>query len=1238
MTNQPPYIADQGMRLLMAAEPWKYLTPEAFHARRTRGDREEDPWQPVNRDLVALDRLQDEEGKHIPLRRLVITTDAELGKTVTLNWVLHRNSQPDSQTLAFRFVLGGPLPVSGGSTQLISGSGRVPADGDELITEVLTPRVCQSVTKPISDLADRVHGLLVRLRDQGRLVLLFDALDQAGSDGATIRLLQSLLGDQHWNRCRIIVSGRPYALVRYRGELFSTPQIGWRYLQVDEFTETQRRAYLGRDESGRDRYDRISKPAREILGVPRVLEYLRRLPDAERDTIRTATDVYWRAIRELFMAGLNNYSEARRLEPALMLGDWVRTRWPEPPTPYERTCPTWREFIEERVYFDPDVHRRLDDVLERDSSALLLGRGASGKSVLGVAYALVWAKEHRGDCFWLDLRELDELPDSLLREFLNRLEETGLGNSLLVIDNAHLSDAFCSRLLDKLLFARHMPKVLLLARPFKSATFGGTAGWLERMDSKTIELTPTDATLESIISLLAARTNKPVSCSNDEYTEWGIEFCGDLAAFAYAVAGALRKRRFQSADVSRHAAAGYLRERYLDVAALSRGGIETFLRFCGVTSLEIPCSDVVLGGSFSQLYPQFYREGIAAAREYADGRRWLVIHPQLSELVLYTHARDQALAPVQLRLQLLMGAAERDVAVVGRITSRLLSREQAMPELRQWVSLLQAAPGLVERSVACAPHVVAPFLLRAGIPVNWDLLASGPLHELLISSLRRTPPHFLGNLLTLSGFREAQKYIEEVLVGDEYLDVLSDSDPTSTVYFLKKIEHDHSRRLAATLLSSSRFHQCMLSAMPDGVVSFVEFVGKDAEPLLEELLRSERYLDNLRHAPPGNVLRLMKYIGPDWARAVLNRLAEAEDYISSTLFTDRMGAGFALLQFAGDGQLKKQVKQLLDQGGHERLLHLQVDGAAKCLEYVGNRLATSMADSLARDERYMPALLKAEPLFVAGFSKHLSPCTRINMNASLLASYEFYERLVTTPPGELVSFLKTTTSEQARCVVADLIKNKDYYKIVATAPPDCVVQFLEFVEPDLRTRFVTRLTHEEAYISVLEQAYVVGTVHFLRFIGAEAARELLQRLIHSDQFMSRIRRSHGIPVASFLDIVDELCPFPENGVRPSVQLLHDWWHWIRDTGPTGDFDFSSLGYLFSRVAKLDRRVLTEMIEWVYRYDTAFCTWAKAAPMRRILRFRRGLLDAKVLFRGDLWNLFKERIMTGERDPESWARG
>ena len=83
----------------------------------------------------------------------------------------------------------------------------------------------------------------------------------------------------------------------------------------------------------------------------------------------------------------------------------------------------------------------------------------------------------------------------------------------------------------------------------------------------------------------------------------------------------------------------YIRERYLDMAEKSKWGLEPFLRLCALASLDLSCEDVVLGGAFSNLYPELYRDGLATCIYRGDHRQWQFLHPGLAKMILETAAR-----------------------------------------------------------------------------------------------------------------------------------------------------------------------------------------------------------------------------------------------------------------------------------------------------------------------------------------------------------------------------------------------------------------------------------------------------------------------------------------------------------------------------------------------------------------------------------------------------------------------
>lgn len=292
----PPYIVSQGMRLLIdTASPRKWLRAEFFRAGRggrggAMGESQEEPWVAVDRHAVADNRLTLDDGQPCDLSRLVITTDAGIGKTKALQWLEKELNVPGRQQLA-----------------VLLNFHEVPASNDDWL-RCLLPRLQRAAGNESSRLsADDACRGLEYLRGQGRLTLLLDALDQAPPDGSAVRALRRLLQNPDWKGCRIIVSGRPYALQRHWSELFDASiEPGWRFLQLDEFDEAQQRTFLGDA-----RYHLIPAEAREILSTPRVLEYLRELPDVDLPQIGTAGDVYLHAVNHLLKLGMKGSVDAK---------------------------------------------------------------------------------------------------------------------------------------------------------------------------------------------------------------------------------------------------------------------------------------------------------------------------------------------------------------------------------------------------------------------------------------------------------------------------------------------------------------------------------------------------------------------------------------------------------------------------------------------------------------------------------------------------------------------------------------------------------------------------------------------------------------------------------------------------------------------------------------------------------------------------------------------------------------
>lgn len=305
----PPFIATQGLRILNKSKP--HLNPrDAINSSYFRRVRDEDTtrekrspriatllaendliidfkvttsetWPGISRASLV-NRLVTQDPDR--LRRVMLTTDAGLGKTTNMRWLQTAINESDT-----------------GCTAVLLNVADLPGPEDAPLDRVLAALVLRAPGGEVDIGRDQMSRFLLARRDAGEIILLIDALDQVDlSSAASFRRLQNLLRDPRWDNCPLILGSRPFALHRDWLDLFGSDYApGWDIIQVEEFTPAEQRAYLG-DE----RFNHIPQGAKEILGVPRVLYYLLMASEDEFQRIATASDVYWLATSRLLVDGL----------------------------------------------------------------------------------------------------------------------------------------------------------------------------------------------------------------------------------------------------------------------------------------------------------------------------------------------------------------------------------------------------------------------------------------------------------------------------------------------------------------------------------------------------------------------------------------------------------------------------------------------------------------------------------------------------------------------------------------------------------------------------------------------------------------------------------------------------------------------------------------------------------------------------------------------------------------------
>ena len=304
--DKQPFLIEQSIRYLdEIGDVKKYLHPNFFRRRRVQhGDQQEvdaGNWVDQTRiDLVQKLATRTPEGLGC---RAVLTTDAGVGKSCNLQQLQTEISKSYPNKIAIRIRLG---DLTRRTKQSVG--------PNQFILEYLVSHIQREhrlfERQPINELTTWLN----RMVKSGNCILLFDELDQVDSAGHAATTLHDLAFSGFWQRCPILVAGRPYALLNHWESMLGRSNNRWHYFQLDGFTAQQQKTYLI-DSEGVDRYellvDEVRNDLAEILEVPRVLSYLRNhLSISDLRSIKTPSDIYLKAVEHLIAKGLNTEQAA----------------------------------------------------------------------------------------------------------------------------------------------------------------------------------------------------------------------------------------------------------------------------------------------------------------------------------------------------------------------------------------------------------------------------------------------------------------------------------------------------------------------------------------------------------------------------------------------------------------------------------------------------------------------------------------------------------------------------------------------------------------------------------------------------------------------------------------------------------------------------------------------------------------------------------------------------------------
>jgi hypothetical protein len=226
-------------------------------------------------------------------KRVVIVNSAGMGKTITMQWLKAQLVDP----------LSGCLPVLIEVNRLT---------GLKNSHEALEEMMFDEIYKKIQGDKRSLERSVELLRKSGKILFLVDALDEASGD--LTHLFECLSSSPFWEKCRFVISTRPYAL-QVLSEYFQKGQ--WQIMRLLAFDEAQLERYLAVPGEAVSWYRLVKNRGDEnllsLLTNPRVLKYLRQV-DYEKltgDEIKTRADVLFYAMEKAIKESCAKHPGAR---------------------------------------------------------------------------------------------------------------------------------------------------------------------------------------------------------------------------------------------------------------------------------------------------------------------------------------------------------------------------------------------------------------------------------------------------------------------------------------------------------------------------------------------------------------------------------------------------------------------------------------------------------------------------------------------------------------------------------------------------------------------------------------------------------------------------------------------------------------------------------------------------------------------------------------------------------------
>jgi hypothetical protein len=577
------------------------------------------------------------------------------------------------------------------------------------------------------------------------------------------------------------------------------------------------------------------------------------------------------------------------MEVTLELRRWFDTRWPEgkPDAIYA----PWSDFEAGRVVFPEDLIHSVVSSLEITSRSLVVGRSASGKSVLAASIAFEWSRITGRRAFWLDFGDQsDESPDAMKHDIKTFL--TLGGANLLVIDNIQVAPRVADWAVTQLENAQRNcageHRLLLLSRPSLSHV-RHEANLEDRLALQTTVISPDAKIFAAVAERLRHRLGLTRVWTTTDYEQFVNEFGADLICFGQAILCA-----GSTGMPTRRLAASRVRNAYIDPARRHGKGVALLSRLCAATTLDLTATDSALDGSVLQAIPHLVDGGHVQTLEKGNYRHWKLAHPGMGSLILETLAVDKGCSEADIRHAALLDLVRSCPYMVGPVTARIANSAYGYTGfLTDWSKLLLSQPTTLKEFFAIDPCSAVRVDRLLPHLVSWVSLDDSKFREKVIASLKRMAPHFVVAFLRYAEHYKvdaAKDLLSNLLKDSDFRAHLRRQSPEHVALFLRyaeKYKENDARDLLNNLIQDADFRALLGRKRPLHVASFLRYAEKyepdAAKDLLSNLLKDTDFRDHLRRQPPEHVAPFRRYAEKykdkdNDARDLLNNLIQDTDF------------------------------------------------------------------------------------------------------------------------------------------------------------------------------------------------------------------------------------------------------------------------------------------------------------------------------------------------------------------------